>query len=91
MDAVEFGAYMSLIIACYQTDNKLPNDDKRLSRIARVSPHKWGKIKDVVLEKFSLKNDFYEQNFVKKDLSRIGSLSKKNKANILAKICHMPA
>ena len=83
MDAVEFGAYMSLIISCYQSKNKLPKDDKRLSRMARVSPHKWGKIKHVVLEKFTDKGDFYEQNFVKKDIQRIESLSKKNKANAL--------
>jgi uncharacterized protein YdaU (DUF1376 family) len=83
MDATEFGAYMSLIISCYQCKNKLPKDDKRLARMARVSPHKWGKIKHVVLEKFDDKNTFFEQNFVKKELQRIESLSIKNKANIL--------
>lgn len=83
MDAVEFGAYMSLIIACYQSKNKLPKDDKRLARMARVSAHKWAKIKDVVLEKFDAKNDFYEQKFIKKDIQRMQSLSKKNRANAL--------
>lgn len=85
MDATEFGAYMSLIISCYQCRNKLPKDDKRLSRMARVSPHKWGKIKGVVLEKFDDKKTHFEQNFVKKDLLRIESLSKKNTANALKK------
>lgn len=83
MDATEFGAYMSLIISCYQCKNKLPKDDKRLSRMARVSPHKWGNIKDIVLEKFDDKNTHFEQSFVKKDLQRIESLSKKNTANAL--------
>lgn len=83
MDATEFGAYMSLIIACYQCGNKLPKDDKRLARMARVSTHKWSKIKGTILEKFEEKNDFYEQIFVKKDLQRMKSLSEKNKANRL--------
>lgn len=83
MDAVEFGAYMSLLIACYQTHNKLPIDDKRLARMARVTPHKWASIKGVVLEKFSLNGDTYEQKFVKKEIQRIESLSKKNQTNAL--------
>lgn len=80
MDATEFGAYMLLIIACYRTNNKLPKDDKRLARIAKISLYQWGKIKDVILEKFTEESTHYSQNFVKKELIRFDKLSKKNKA-----------
>ena len=83
MDATEFGAYVSLIIACYQSSNRLPKDDKRLSRMARVTPHKWARIKETVISKFEDKGDHFEQIFVKKELERIQSLSEKNRANAL--------
>lgn len=83
MDATEFGAYMSLIVACYQAGGKLPNDDKKLSYIARTSTHKWKKIKPVIEKKFLVNNEFWEQKFIKNDLERCMLLSKKNKANAL--------
>lgn len=83
MDATEFGAYMSLIVAAYQSGNKLPDDDRVLSRMARVTGHKWAKIRPIIEAKFVVKNGFWEQKFIKKDLLRCESLSKKNKANAL--------
>lgn len=85
MDATEFGAYMSLLVCCYKSNNKLPTDDKRLARMARVSPRIWKKIKDIVLEKFKLSDGYVSHTRVQKELDKYQTLSKKNKSNALKK------
>ncbi len=53
MDGTEFGAYMLLVIACYQSSNhRLPDDDARLARMARVSRKVWARIRPAVMHKF---------------------------------------
>lgn len=84
MDVSELGAYTCLLVALYNTkDNKLPNDDKRLSRICKCTPRKWASVKDVVLEKFVCKSDFIEHVRVQKEVRQYETLCTKNKANAL--------
>jgi len=83
MDATEFGAYMSLIITCYQTNNDLPNDDTRLARMARVTPKTWKRIKPIVAKKFSITDGKWSHDVVQKELQKYSRLSTKNKANRL--------
>lgn len=55
MDATEFGAYMSLILALYQIKGHMLDDDpKRLARMARCTGKVWGRISETVMEKFTL-------------------------------------
>lgn len=55
MDALELGAYFSLILACYQAkDHRLPVDHKRLMYMARCTKRNWGKVCGTILEKFTI-------------------------------------
>ena len=83
MDATEFGAYMSLIITCYQTNNILPNNDSRLARMARTSPKVWKRIRPIVAEKFTISDSQWSHEGVRSDLEKYSSLSTKNRANRL--------
>lgn len=83
MDATEFGAYMSLVIAAYQCKNRLPDNDERLSRIARLDLRAWVDIKDLVMAKFSNIEGSWMHDGVQKELDRCFKLSEKNKANAL--------
>lgn len=83
MDATEFGAYMSLLICCYKSNNRLLDDDKRLSRMARVSMRIWKKIKPIVLEKFIISNGYVSHARVQKELDKYQKLSLKNRDNAL--------
>lgn len=85
MDALEFGAYMSLLVCAYQTDNNLPDDDKRLARMAKCSPRQWSKVKPTIIKKFTVKNLVWLHKRVQKDLEKYEKLSRKNKANALKK------
>lgn len=83
MDATEFGAYMSLIICCYKSNNKLKDDDSRLARMAKVSPRIWKKIKPILTEKFTISDGVWSHERVRKELLKYHKLSQKNKANAL--------
>lgn len=57
MDATEVGAYTMLLVAHYQAGEEgLPDDDRKLARIAKVSLKQWGRVKDTVMDKFELKD-----------------------------------
>lgn len=84
LDATELGARVSLLVSLYNSkENKLPNDDKRLARIARCTHRKWMSIKDVVLQEFTIKDDFIEHKRVQKEVRRYNNLCAKNKSNAL--------
>jgi len=83
MDATEFGAYMSIIVALYQTGGRLPNDDKKLARIARVTIRKWTQIKQELEPKFDVSGSFWEHKVVSQQLVKYHTLATKNKANSL--------
>jgi uncharacterized protein YdaU (DUF1376 family) len=88
MDAEQSGAYLHLLMACYQSKEAcLPDDDITLARIAKVSPYKWKKIKSIILEKFvsfEKNSKKYFKNFrVNLELEKIKNLSEKNKEKSL--------
>ena len=41
LSTIEHGAYLLLIMTYWQRGEPLPNDDKRLARIARMTPDEW--------------------------------------------------
>lgn len=50
----QHGAYLLLLMTMWRSDGRLPNDDKKLARIAGCTPSRWTKIKDDVLEFFAV-------------------------------------
>lgn len=83
MDATEFGAYMSLLICCYKSNNQISSDDKRLARMARVSPKVWSRIKPIISEKFTENESYWSHDVVQKELDKCLEVSTNNKANAL--------
>lgn len=85
MDATEFGAYLSLIVCAYQKKNSLPDEDKRLARMAKCSPRVWARIRETVAEKFQISGGYWSHIEVGKQLDKYQKLSRKNRANALKK------
>lgn len=54
----EHGAYLLLIMACWNSDGKVKNTDKHCSSIARVTLEQWASIKDAILPFFLEKDGF---------------------------------
>lgn len=51
----QHGAYLLLLMAMWRAGGELPNDDKKLARICRLTLGKWRRVKEDVLP-------FFEQN-----------------------------
>jgi uncharacterized protein YdaU (DUF1376 family) len=50
----QHGAYLLLLMTMWRSDGCLPNDAKKLARIAGCSPSRWAKISEDVLEFFDV-------------------------------------
>lgn len=50
----QHGAYLLLLMTMWRSDGRLPNDDKKLARIAGTTPSRWSKIAPEVMEFFDI-------------------------------------
>ena len=50
----QHGAYLLLLMTMWRSEGRLPNDPKKLARIAGCAPARWTKISDEVLEFFTV-------------------------------------
>ena len=50
----QHGAYLLLLMTMWRSDGRLPNDPKKLARIAGCSPSRWSKIAEEVMEFFEV-------------------------------------
>lgn len=86
MDTLEKGAYVMLIFAHYQTgETGLPNDDRKLSRIAGVTPKVWSRIRDTLAEKFETTGDFWVHDKVIDTLRKVHEKSSSQRDKALKK------
>lgn len=75
-----------LLLSHYQIGEiGLPNDDKKLSRIAGVSMKTWSRIKPTMEEKFCVAEYFWTHSRVIDTLQKVAQLSAKQRAKALKK------
>lgn len=64
----EHGAYLLLMMAAWrQEDCALPNDDRKLARIAGLTRRKWSAVKDTILEFWVVENGRIYQSRLRKE------------------------
>lgn len=79
MDTLEKGAYLMLILAHYQIGIEgLPNNNKKLSRIAGVTLKVWDRICPVLREKFIVTDHFWEHKKVIEVIRKVEYISSQN-------------
>ena len=62
LDGHESGAYLMLLGAAWVADGcKLPDDDRKLARCARLTVEQWREVRDAVLQYWVLKDGFWTQ------------------------------
>lgn len=69
LDAKEVGAYMLLLMSLWQRGGTLPNDQKKLKRVARVG-RDWPRIWAALEPYFTLENDTISQDRLTKELQK---------------------
>lgn len=72
MDGAEVGAYTMLIMAHYQAGEQgIPDDDKKLRQICKITSRSWKTVKETVLDKFYLEGGFWKHERVITELQKI--------------------
>jgi uncharacterized protein YdaU (DUF1376 family) len=79
LTATQHGAYLLLIMNYWQRGCPLPDDDRRLARIARVGPREWARMRDTISEFFSIADGAWVHNRIEHELARVSDKSLKSK------------
>jgi len=79
----EHGAYLLLIFNYWQRGKPLPNNDKRLAMIARLSNERWTDVKETLSEFFNVTLTEWEHHRIDRDLYSVSG--KSNAASIAGK------
>lgn len=58
LTAEQHGAYLLLLMAMWNADGRLPDDARKLARLASCSPSRWAKICEDVMEFFEVEGGF---------------------------------
>jgi uncharacterized protein YdaU (DUF1376 family) len=78
----EHGAYLLLMMAAWrQEDCALPDDDRKLARIAGLSLRKWGVIKSTIMDFWTLENGRIFQGRLRKEHAYVVQKSESNRKN----------
>lgn len=77
LDATESGAYLHLIFNYWQTGKPLPDDDKKLARIAKLTDEQWLNIRSTVVQFFIQKDGFLTHKRIETELRTFEQKSKK--------------
>lgn len=75
LTAEQHGAYLLLLMAMWTAGGELPNDPKKLARMAACSPSRWAKIGDDVLEFFTPDGDVIRNDRITKELKKASEKS----------------
>jgi uncharacterized protein YdaU (DUF1376 family) len=78
----EHGAYLLLLIATWRNNGApLPDDDKRLGRIARATPARWKRLRPVLEEFFDISADGWRQKRLEKEWRYVSQRLEIKRAN----------
>ena len=83
LSAEEHGAYLLLIFNYWQTGKPLPDNDKRLANVARLSNERWTDVKQTLIEYFVVVDGSLVHPRVEADLQFVED--KQNKASAAGK------
>lgn len=54
LTTIEHGAYLLLIMNYWQRGQPLPNDDRKLARIAGLGPREWKRVRETISDRKSV-------------------------------------
>jgi len=77
----QHGAYLLLLMTMWHNAGSLPNDEKKLARIARVTLKRWHIIADSVMEFFEIEDDTITQKRLVEEYQKAVSKSEKRKTS----------
>ncbi|WP_017993917.1 YdaU family protein [Rhizobium leguminosarum] len=76
----QIGAYMLLLMAMWNAGGRLPADEAKLARVARMSVKRWKGISDDLMSFFEVDGEFVRHNRLTKELQKSESKSQSRAA-----------
>jgi uncharacterized protein YdaU (DUF1376 family) len=89
LTTVEHGAYLLLIMCYWQRREKLPDDDRKLARIAGVGPREWARIRPTISEFFQIDRSGWFHSRIQAELDKLQAKSLKKQKGGLARAQQM--
>jgi uncharacterized protein YdaU (DUF1376 family) len=89
LSTLEHGAYLLLIMTYWQRGEALPDDDKKLARIARLDARTWARVKPQICDFFTTGDNKWLHNRVERELSNVRAKSLKKREGGLARAKQM--
>jgi len=71
------GAYLLLIMTYWQRGEALPDDDRKLARIARLTDGEWSEIRDDIAEFFTAEDGRWRHGRIERELDNVRTKSEK--------------
>lgn len=75
LSTVQHGAYLLLIMTYWQRGEPLPDNDKRLARIARMTDREWLDARDDLAEFFDVGRGIWAHGRIERELEKVRSKS----------------
>jgi uncharacterized protein YdaU (DUF1376 family) len=85
LSTMEHGAYLLLLMNYWQRGKPLPDDDKKLARIAGLGPREWQRIKPAISEFFEIGCSGWLHKRVETELAHMRAMSLKKRKGGLAR------
>lgn len=86
LSATEHGAYLLLLMSMWRTpDTRLPNDDDKLSRLARVTRGQWNKMKPTIMAFFKIDGEWIYQGRLTDEAQAVRQKSKRQSDKVKAR------
>ena len=79
LSTTEHGAYLLLILHAWTHEGLIPGDEKRVARIAGLTPKEWKYSRDVLLEFFIKKSDGFRHKRIEKERARASALTEQRR------------
>jgi uncharacterized protein YdaU (DUF1376 family) len=80
LGALEHGAYLLLLMAMWRAGGKLPVDDAKLAKLAKVSPDQWAEIRPTILDFFRRRGGQISHKRISEEMAKYETVSLKRKA-----------
>ena len=89
LSTIEHGAYLLLIMTYWQRGEALPDDDKKLARICRLTPRQFANYKSALSEFFDVAGKQWRHSRIDRELQNVQAKSLKNRKGGLARAQQM--
>ena len=86
LSAAEHGAYLLLIMNYWQRRKPLPNDDRKLARIVRMTDDEWADARGNISEFFQISDDGWAHARIENEINIADGKSAKAKASARASV-----